>query len=171
MLHSTSWELIAANSSFWSCELSHLVVPTASNPYISSPIRLHPALRNSALSLPVLAPLRPIPVMPDGQQPLDDFFPGVVFAPMLRRLACSRNQNPARAPGGSGGRVLPIVLRGTSWIDIGHPLSMNQCCITLLRLESSLQPNRSHAARVSTFCRSCSSAIAFSPEPSRLRTQ
>jgi len=79
--------------------------------HISNPIQLHPALRNSVLTLPVLEPWRPIPVVPDGQQPPDDFFPGVVFAPMLQRLACSCSQNPGRALGGSGGRVLPIVLR------------------------------------------------------------
>src|SRR5260370_28678350 len=79
--------------------------------HISNRIQLHPALRNSVLTLPVLRPLRPIPVVPDGPQPPDDFFPGVVFAPMLQCLACSCSQNPARAPRGSGGRALPTVLR------------------------------------------------------------
>src|ERR1700737_4025813 len=77
-------------------------------PRISSPIRLHPASRNSASSLPVLCPLRPIPVMPDGQQPPDGLFPVVVPAPMLHS-ACWRSQNRARGFHDSGGRALPIV--------------------------------------------------------------
>src|SRR6202142_3759190 len=83
----------------------------ASVPDISSPIRPDRALRNSALSLPVRSPLKPIPVVPDGQQPPDVFFPVVKPAPMPQCSTCPRSQHPARAPGDNGGRALPIAPR------------------------------------------------------------
>jgi hypothetical protein len=64
-------------------------VLTAAHPSnISSPTLLHPASRNSALGLPLLWPLRPIPVRLDGQRLSDGPFPVAVLAPTLQRLAC-----------------------------------------------------------------------------------
>ena len=90
---------------------AHLVFQNYSGPEVSNPIQLHPALRNSALSLPALWPLRPIPVRPDEQQLPGGFSPVVVRAPTPQRLAGSRSQNLARSPGDNGVRVLPIVPR------------------------------------------------------------
>ena len=108
---------------------------------ISSPIQLHPALRSSVSSLPVLWPLRPIPAMPDGSRLPGGFFPVVVSAPMLQRLNCSRSQHPARALGDSGGRVLPIaprILLGSTCDK--QPFSVNQCSLASIEEQPAFKP-------------------------------
>lgn len=77
----------------------------------SSPIQLRPASRNTAWSPLVLQPLRSTPVMSNGRQPPDGFFPGAAFAPRLQRRACSQRQRPVGALVDNGGRLLPIVPR------------------------------------------------------------
>src|SRR5260370_21301933 len=131
-----------------------IVVPSARPLHVSNPIQLHPALRNSALSLPALWRLRPIPVRPDEPQLPGGFFPVVAPVPTPQRLAGSHSQNLARSPGDNGVRALPIVPRillgSTSETTLSRLINLG---LSLLRLESSPHSTRSHAARVTGFFR------------------
>ena len=124
--------------------------------HISSPIPLHQALQNSALGLPVLWLLRPIPARSGGQRLSDDPFPVAILAPILPKLACTRSQDPTRMLGDSGGRVLPIVPR----ILLGSTSDTNLS--RLINVFASIgeqsHSGRSHAARVTGFLHCCSSA-------------
>src|SRR5258707_12279288 len=92
-------------------EFSHNRSSVCAYFHVSNPIQLHPASRNSALSLPALWPLRPIPVRPDEPLLPGGFSPVVVPAPTTQRLAGLHSQNSARSPADNGVRVLPIVPR------------------------------------------------------------
>src|SRR5258707_2020959 len=90
-------------------EFSHNRSSVCAYFHVSNPIQLHPALRNNALSLPALWPLRPIPVRPDEPQLPGGFFPVVVAAPTPHRLAGLQRQNLALSPGGNCVRGLPSI--------------------------------------------------------------
>ena len=73
----------------------------------SSPIRLHPAWRNSALH-----PVRRLwlaPIRPDGPLRSDDSFRVAAFGPSFQRWVCSHRQNLAPAPGDNDEKAQPIV--------------------------------------------------------------
>src|SRR5262252_863027 len=76
---------------------------------LNSPIRLHPAWRNSVWNL-LVRRLWLTPIRPGGQQQSDDSFPAAASFPMLRRSMYPGRHRPAPAPDDSEEKVQPIVL-------------------------------------------------------------
>jgi len=104
----------------------------------SSPIRLHPAWRNSALH-----PVRRLwlaPIRPDGPLRSDDSFRVAAFGPSFQRWVCSDRQNPAPAPGDNDEKVQPTVLGILLGSTSNSVLSRSPNAGSMARLNAKLRP-------------------------------
>jgi len=92
-------------------------VPPRRQSFASNPTRLPLVWRNSALSLPLRSPSKPLPISRGAQPPPCDSFLAGIPDPMTPVWTGSCSQNPAPVPGDSGGRVpliVPLVLPGST---------------------------------------------------------